>query len=289
MLEDLQYLENTNPLVTAASVGISRRRWIATTREEIKSGEAIKTMAENHFDVLPIVDHFDGNEIIRSYYKTVEKGKYDKAETHEIKGIDLLRQERNIRTVIRRMAEEEREFYFLIHNHVITGMISTANLNSRQVQAFIFHLIIELETALAEFLNMKVDHEEVVGWIKGRSKTVDGTKNKCTQILSEYESNLNAGYETNISEHFYLVDLMKAIMVLHKTDLDTEKLNITRVSGKKFKSMTKELNELRNLAGHPVKSLIDHKNTLKDLNSRLDLLDETLFELLNNHLSHKIR
>jgi hypothetical protein len=285
MLEDLQYLENTKPLVTAASVGISRKRWISTTREEIDSDEAIKVMAENRFDILPIVDLENEKEVVRSYYKTIKKGDYSKADIHDIKGTDLMRQERNIRTVIRRMALEGRDFFFLIHNHVISGMISSANLNSRKVQAFVFHLIIELETALAEYLQEMVDNSTIIRWVE---QNAESKKGKAKGMIKAFKTNRSKGLETSIVEHFFLRDLFDAIYNLDKP-ISSALNKILPKDESIFETQREELNTLRNLASHPVRSMINEDDTLQKLNSRLELLDEMLFKLLNNHLSHKIR
>ncbi len=68
MIEEFYFLDQGNVRMTAASVGISRRRWVSANSAEIETNSYIEKMSKNRFDILPI--DTDKNSLIKEYFKT---------------------------------------------------------------------------------------------------------------------------------------------------------------------------------------------------------------------------
>jgi len=67
MIEEIFYLDDGHKKITAASVGISNRRWTCLTPTTIEGSNYKIVMKKSRFDILPIVSE-DGTTI--EFFKT---------------------------------------------------------------------------------------------------------------------------------------------------------------------------------------------------------------------------
>src|SRR5437867_11221876 len=116
MIEELFYLDEGHIKITAASVGISSRRWVSISAGDIHGDNYKQLMRNNRFDILPIVAQ-DGT--VSEYFKTDIPNSYSEINRHTITYKDVLPLDTSIREVV-----ENRTFYFLTLHNRINGLIT---------------------------------------------------------------------------------------------------------------------------------------------------------------------
>ncbi|WP_149304915.1 hypothetical protein [Pareuzebyella sediminis] len=269
MIDELYFKDDGKVNITAASVGISKRRWVCATDADIETENYIPIMQKNRFDLIPIVS----NTEIKEYFITSNPNDFSNIERHKITFSDTLELTTNIRTVIDNFCSEKRTFYFLTFQKEIAGLITIGNLNCRQVQIYIFQRLCDLERSLGEFLLDSLKQKEIIDWIEQKVNP-ENENDKYKGILELYNELLSLDLENTITEHFYFVDFFNIFNELKLF----EKLGLTKKDWKKFNS----INEIRKRIAHPTRSLIDNDNTIDKLSSRLKKMDELIFALHNN-------
>lgn len=270
MIEDLYYLEEGQVRITAASVGISKQRWISVNEEEIDSNKYIELMRENRFDHLPIEPT---KGIIKEFFKTTEPNNFKNIEKLSISFDDVIPLDTNIKDVIERFAINSRTFYFLTFHKKITGLITLGNLNCKQVQIYIFSLICELERELGYFLNSCLTNEQIKSWIESKIN-VEEPYDKFKLILENFKELTESDLENQLTEHLFLVDFFNII---------TEKglFEMLNFSKSKWKDLS-SINELRKRIAHPTRSLLDKENDIYKLKERLNKIEDLIFRLVNH-------
>jgi len=270
MTEDIYFLDEGQVKITAASVGISRKRWTAIRENEILNNNYVDLMKSNRFDHLPIISD---NDSIFYYFKTDKPNDFTSITKHKINYDDVVSLDTNIKDIIDKFATTNRTFYFLTFHRKISGLITIGNLNCKQVQIFIFSLICELERELGDFLNTNLTDTDIKNWITSKAKA-DDPKDKYLQILNNYSQLIKSDLENQLTEHFYLVDFFNII-----SDLNLfKKLEFSKNEWKNLSSV----NELRIRIAHPTKSLLDNdKNNIYKLKERLDKINNIVFRLNN--------
>jgi hypothetical protein len=270
MIEDIYYLDEGNVRITAASVGISKQRWISVKEEEIDSNKYIELMRKNRFDHLPIEPT---KGIITEFFKTKEPNNFKNIEKLSISFDDVIPLDTNIKDVIERFATNKRTFYFLTFHKKITGLITLGNLNCKQVQIYIFSLICELERELGDFLNSYLTNEQIKNWIETKIKK-DEPYDKFKLILENFKELAESDLENQLTEHLFLVDFFNII---------TEKglygmLNFSKSNWKDLSN----INELRKRIAHPTRSLLDKENNISKLKERLNKIEDLIFRLVSH-------
>ncbi len=267
MEAELFYLDEGHVKVTAASVGISKKRWTSIEEGEIKNQKYKETMRVNRYDVLPIISR---NKTVERYFKTELPNKFDKIDVHTISNTDLLPYDTDIREVIGRFSRENRTHYFLTTKNEITGLITLGNLNCRQVQVYIFSKICDLERTLADFINDNLKNDDIRRHIKDKAKTTD----KFKIILYNYQELISLDLENKLTEHLYLVDFLN---IVSKFEL-YKNLKLSKKELEDYSS----INELRNSIAHPTRTLLDGYNDIQKLSTRLVQLDNFLSKLTDH-------
>lgn len=268
MIDEIYFKDDGKVNITAASVGISKRRWICANESEIENNSYLELMSKNRFDLLPIVLKKETKE----YFITKTPNEFSKIERKKITFEDTLELNANIRNVIDNFSSKKRTFYFLTFQKEIVGLITIGNLNCRQVQIYIFQHLCDLERTLGDFLNNKLNQDEITEWLKNKSNPTKN--NKYSEILKLYENLTELDLENKITEHFYFVDFFNIVNDLKLYD----HLGISGKNWSKFNS----INEIRKRIAHPTRSLLDKENTIEKLSKRLRKIDELLFTLNNN-------
>lgn len=269
MIDEIYFKDDGKVNITAASVGISKRRWICANQSEIGNKPYFELMSKNRFDLLPIIS----KEEVKEYFITKKPNDFTEIERKKIIFEDILDLNTNIRNVIDNFSTKKRTFYFLTFQKEITGLITIGNLNCRQVQIYIFQHLCDLERTLGDFLNSKLNHDEIIEWIIGKSNPKK-ENDKYSEIIELYENLTKLDLENKITEHFYFVDFFNII-----NDLKLyEHLGISGTYWSKYNS----INEIRKRIAHPTRSLLDKENTIEKLSKRLGKIDELLFTLNNN-------
>jgi hypothetical protein len=267
MFEDFYFLDEDHVKITAATVGISKKRWKLATEEDVNTGSYKEVMQRNRFDHLPIVSN---EKRITEYFKTIKPNDFSRIEKHEIKFNDIIPLDTNIREVIEKFASSGRSFYFLSYHKNISGLITLGNLNCKQVQIYLFSLLCDLERALSDFLNSELTNQEIQSWIESKINP-DDPSNKFALIISHFNELVNTDLENQLTEHLFLVDFFE---IIKKFNLNI-KLNYSKT---KFDELS-SINELRKKIAHPTRSLLDNDNNIFKLKERLDKIDDLSFRL----------
>ncbi|WP_338734020.1 hypothetical protein [Mangrovimonas cancribranchiae] len=275
MIEDLYFLDDGKVKISAATVGISKKRWEYIHESEDDGINHIKKMKSQRFDHLPIVSK-NGN--INEFYKTKAPDNFEHIEKHTISFEDIIPLNTNIETIIDKFHKEKRTFYFLSFNDDVSGLITIGNLNCKQVQIYIFSLICELEKELALFVNYHLSHEEILDWLNEKAIAFEqaNMKDKCKtnkyqSIINQYEELVESGLENYLTEHFFLVDLFNII-------LKKKLFKNLSYSGNNWEDLN-SINNIRNKIAHPTRSLLDKNNTIDKLWERLLKIKKLLFKL----------
>lgn len=277
MIEDLYFLDESKVVITAASVGVSNKRWESIKEDEDDGKMHIRKMVKNRFDHLPIIPN---NGVITEYYKTKTSDNFDEIERHTISYEDIMPLDTNIETIIEKFYKEKRSFYFLSFNKNISGLITVGNLNCKQVQIYVFSLICELERELALFLNYHLSHEDILNWLKEKSESFEKAnqddeckQNKYYNIIEQYDSLVKKGLENSLTEHLFLVDFFNLIC--------DKEIHVHLSLSKRGWKVYSSINELRHKIAHPTRSLLDKNHTIDKLGKRLAKMKELLFRLNN--------
>lgn len=260
MLEDLYYRRQGVIDVDAAVVGISRLRWTALDPSYATEERARTIMEEHRFDVLPIAA--DGGSV-SGVFRTKQWGDYSAVERAEIGYEDVLPQQTPIRSVIRGFAEENRLYYFLTHEHQITGLISVVNLNCRQARTFLFGLLSELEVRLGRLVQAEVEAGRLdMGNLLGKD-----------DVRERYEQDRSKGVERDVVEYLYLSDLCSAVKVagLHEA--------VGFESRGRAKKTLGSLSDLRNKVAHPSKAMVKEVADARRLWQRVVAAERAIFHL----------
>lgn len=262
MLEDIHFQRNTVVHVDAAVVGVSKSRWKAAAPHD--SDECVrKTMSSHQFDVLPIQD----GKRVRAYFRTKRWNDFSKFERRDITHKDLIHFRTPVREVIKGFAAEERHFYFLGNDGEVVGLITVANLNTRQVKTYLYSLICDLELRLSDYLDRAVDDEALYPYLFGES-----VKDQSVDLKGTYDAARRDGLEVRLVEYLYLWQITGAMahFGLHKP---------LGYSKTKFKDALGSINILRDTVAHPTRSTITAETPVAKLWERLDLIEEVLFKL----------
>jgi hypothetical protein len=102
MIEEIFYLDEGHIEITAASIGISSRRWSCINASEVNDENYRILMRDNRYDVLPIVS----DQGIREFFKTEVPNQYDKILREIITYKDVLPLNTTIRDVIKGFVAE---------------------------------------------------------------------------------------------------------------------------------------------------------------------------------------
>ncbi|MFZ1703558.1 MAG: hypothetical protein WAT79_04380 [Saprospiraceae bacterium] len=266
-MDHLYFYDEGQVKITAASVGISRARWIAINETDIDSGKHIDLMKSNRFDHLPIIGT---NGTITEFFKTDEPNNFNNISKHVINYNDVISLDANIKDVIEKFANEKRTFFFLSFHRNISGLITIGNLNCKQVQIYVFSLVCDLERNLADFLNGCKKNIEIEEWVTGKAN-IEDPADKYFQILKKFKDLTEQDLENQLTEHFFLVDFFTII-----SDMDLfEKLSYTKKEWKELSS----INEIRKRIAHPTRCLLDKENDIFKLYSRLNKIEDLNFRL----------
>ncbi|OKL39982.1 hypothetical protein [Pontibacter flavimaris] len=264
MIEELYYHDAISPNFTAATVGVSKYKWIAVEEVDIDKNEYQQRMQENKFNVLPIVA---SDENTYEYFRTVSYNDYSTVTRKKIEYADTIPLDISIKELIFKFSFTKRTFFFLTLNGKVSGLVSLSNLNSRSAQIYIFSLICELERALGEYILKEIPEGQILEYIK--QKAVENEQFQ--DILDVYKELKEQDLEDNITEHLYLRNFFE---IITKYGL-SEKLGY---GSKDWKSLY-SINELRNRVAHPTRSLISEDQPIDKLQSRLERVDDLLFRL----------
>ena len=267
MIEDIFFQDEGQVRITAASIGISRSRWISVKEDEIMTNKHLDLMKKNRFDQLPIESNAG---TVTEYFKTSAPNNYEKIIKSEIKYYDIIPLETNIRDVIDRFANQERTFFFLRYQKNISGLITLGNLNCKQVQVYIFSLICELERELGDFLNSKLTNQQIKDWIQNKIDP-NNSQDKYKLILDNYNNLTKLDLENQLTEHFFLVDFFN---IINDKNLFSE-LNYSKSDWKDLRN----INDLRNRIAHPTRSLIDNENKIDKLQRLISKIEDLTFRL----------
>lgn len=264
MIEEIFYLDEGQIKITAASVGISARRWTCISLATIQGDNYKSLMKDNRFDILPIIAA-DGTS--SEFFKTDKPNSYDIISRQTITYRDVLPLDTSIREVIKGFVADNRTFYFLTYHSRITGLITLGNLNCRQVQVYIFGLICELERTLSNFIDDNLSKEQLEGFITDKS----AANEKLKKIWEHYQELVQLDLENNLIEHLFLIDFFS---IIEHYELYT-KLGYTR---KQWCELT-SINNLRHLVAHPTRSLLDKENNVNRLWKRIGKIEDLTFRL----------
>jgi hypothetical protein len=264
MIEEIFYLDEGHVKITAASVGISSKRWTCINSDLITEDNYKALMKDNRFDILPIV----ADQSTREFFRTKKPNIFDNIIREPITHNDVLPLDTSIREVIKSLVTENRTFYFLTYQNHITGLITLGNLNCRQVQVYIFGIICELERILSEFIDDNLSRLQLENFMKLKAKTNE----KMKKTWEHYQVLVQLDLENKLIEHLFLVDFFN---IIEHFEL-YRKLSYSKQHWKDLTS----INDLRNLVAHPTRSLLDKDNDINRLLKRIEKIEDLTFRLI---------
>lgn len=263
LYEDAQFMREGVVDINAAVVGISKVRWTCITEREATNEQAAAIMRQQRFDILPIVNDAE----IKKYYRTHKWNDYSSISQDTITYRDVIPYHTHIHDVIKALAIESRNFFFLHNERRIVGLVSVANLNCRQVKVYLFSLLSELEVRLGNFISSHVS-EDVL--LKMTFETKE--KEKHEEVMKRYQQDKKTGSDASFVEYLYLSDLINIIIKQKLYD----QLGYSRT---RFENRLGSLNELRHAVAHPARSIVTDKHPVEKLWERIDRVEEALFIL----------
>ena len=227
-------------------------------------------MQISRFDILPVREA-DGT--FKKYFKTKEWGNYgvNDIKVFEIKPKDSIDQLSSIKDVLKSfaIAKSDRNFFFLKNGKKVSGLLTTANLNSKNVYIYLYNLISHLEFELGRLINRSgIDDNELV-------RILD-EKNKSVKPNTRYRREIKKGLDHKFIEFAYIGDMA---WIIRQKNLH-RKIGMT---AKDFDSSIKLINKLRNIVAHPVNSLIKGKNSIVELDMAITKI-EVLTAKINSYL-----
>lgn len=267
MKEIQNFKHHVNPEIMAALSGISKIDWTYALHNE-SVDQAFEKMNRFKFDVLPIMD---ADCSYKRYFKTKEWGKFtiDNIEEYEIKPHDCIYYLTNIEDAVKAFAESEQNFFFLVNETEIEGLINSSNINSKHVYLFMYNLIAQLELSLGKLINKSgIDDPELM--------RIFIENNKSVKPLTRYRRENKKGLDHKFIEYAYLGDMA---WIINEKKL-FRKIKIKR---DEFDSSIKIINKMRNIAAHPVNNLIKGKNSIIELNLAITKAN-FIIERINSYL-----
>ena len=255
------------PGMTISSICIKKSDWTYALHNELKE-QAFDMMQKNKFDVLPIREA-DGT--YKKYFKTKEWGDFgvNDIRMFEIKPKDCIYHLTDIKDAVKAFAKTDRNFFFLINEKEVVGLITAGNLNSKHVYIYLYNLISQLEFALGRLINGSgIDDHELYRIFEKNNKSVKPN--------TRYRREIKKGLDHKFAEFAYLGDMA---WIIREKNLH-RKIGITV---KDFDSSIKLVNKLRNIVAHPVNSLIKGKNSIVELDMAITKI-EVLTAKINSYL-----
>ena len=264
MTDDPRFQRETIVDVDAAVVGVSSARWVHVAAERATDEEAQALMQRHRFDILPIVS----GTSVREYFRTARWNDYSVIQRRPVSYQDLLPLTTPVRDVIRALAQERRAFFFLTRERRIAGLMTVANLNCRQVTVWLFSLMAELECALAAYVNRQVADDALL-----REDYPPGESDRASEIRTRYEADRAKGVDAQLVEYLYLSDLVNVVA--------RRKLfgPLGYESRSKFEGLFGPIITLRNVAAHPVRSVVTSEDACLSLWQTVQKIEEALFAL----------
>ena len=263
-------LQQTHPVIpgiTISSICINKSDWTYALHNELKE-QAFNKMQKNKFDVLPVREA-DG--AFKKYFITKEWGDFgvNDIRKYEIKPKDCINHLTDIKDAVKAFAKTDRNFFFLINEKEVVGLITAGNLNSKHVYIYLYNLISQLEFALGRLINGSgIDDHELYRIFEKNNKSVKPN--------TRYRREIKKGLDHKFAEFAYLGDMA---WIIREKNL-YRKIGIT---GKDFDSSIKLVNKLRNIVAHPVNSLIKGKNSIVELDMAITKID-ALTAKINSYL-----
>jgi len=258
-MEDLHFLGDATPQINAATIGISKKRWIAAEESEADEIAAQEVMRRHRFDVLPItVD----SSSIRSYFTTKTWGNYDAVVRKDIDFADLLFFKTSIRNLFRQFADQDRPFFFLHKQHRVVGLVTAANLNCRAARVYLYSLQAEFEVEIGKLIQRHLSEDHILEIMPSDSRS-----------LKRYRETKESGVDAQLVEYLTLSNLKK---VLKQSGLYSD---LGYNSKNQFKKRFGSLIKLRHGIAHPVRTLHGSDGSPSSIWKGVQTMEECLFHI----------
>ncbi len=236
---------------------------LAVPREVIRmagtDGDAFaaqKIMATNDFDVLPVATDHPGG-LIASYWYRQQRGVLPTC--FPVLAEDMLPGQTPIEVALDFILRSEKPFVFIHDMLRVTGMLGLSDFNGNAFRVYVFSQVVMLETLLSRFVEHQLGHAVVEQQIGE-----EGLK----QLRSDQDQGLNY----SPCHYLYFRDLLKLCSKHHLYE------NLGYPSKKQFEKLG-SVNELRNCAAHPTKTLISDRSQAAQILQRLRKVDDLSFRI----------
>jgi hypothetical protein len=265
MWEDSHFLKSEIVRVYAAHVGVSKTRWHAIKESDAGEKNAAEMMKVKLVDVLPIEA---SDSTVKEYFVTDAWNDYASIARRPVSHRDVIPLQTNIRDVIKGFTQEDRPFYFLTSENRVVGLVTVADLNSREVKVYLYALLSELEVRLGFFLADQLSEEALF-----RLTIETSEKNKHIDVRERYLADKANGVDVAVVQYLYLPDLISAVATADLHGI------LGYRSKKSFRDSFDSVIELRNQVAHPNHSIVTSKTGVSKLWERVDRIEEALFRL----------
>lgn len=249
--------------ITAVDAGVRRERWESIDASNASEDVALEKMTRRRFDVLPIVT----GSTVEAYWQTEKWNDFSSITRKPITDADLISHDTHIRDLIRLLSESSRLFYFLSHDRDIVGLVSVVNLNRRPVKVWLFSLLSEIETRLAQFISSHINDDTLYGTTLGCT-----TERKYAQVKLRLWEDQDSGLDLPLVEYLYFSDLVNAA-------LDKQLYTTLGYTRKYFERSFGSMVHMRDQVAHPVRSIIRDAHAVGKLWRRIQRIEEALARL----------
>lgn len=237
------------PTLNAAQIGIYRERWTVVSPDHTEA-EVQALMAKHQFDVVPLVE----NGKVEKYYQTVQYGDFSKIQLCEIQAADKIYYLTQFEDLIELFFAQNRHFFFLWDHQNILGLVSSVNLVSTPVFAFIYQQTSALERTISQMFKwVYTDEEQLKQMLLDNANKIQDAKERSAEI--NYLEKLFTRHEKEKvdNEHQHLLEqlsLKDLLGILRKQKWLSE----FGYKNQPFKQKIKIIKDIRNIISHPVRA-----------------------------------
>ncbi|MCO4293068.1 hypothetical protein NF867_09350 [Solitalea sp. MAHUQ-68] len=253
---DIRKYFDYNPILdlTAAQIGINKWDWFSINNEN--ETEALELMKKNRFDVLPISQ----NGKILKYFSTREWNIYNNLNLTKIGEGDTIYYRLSFIDLVRKFNKEERHFYFLTNYQEILGLVSYVNLNCQAVYNYLYEVFADIEQSIVYLLKKHIEQNDIIKeFKKSNDKHLEA-------VVRNFDESLKTGSDNSIFEHMYLQTIGITLNKFVNT-LPVEFKILNKFSSK-F-SANGLYSQLRNKVMHPVRPILNEKETMQKIDELL--------------------
>ena len=232
------------------------RELITMADQDAGASAAQEIMASHDFDVLPVAVDCPGSLITSYWYRQQQ----DAAPScFPVRAEDMLPGQTPIEVALDFILRSEKPFVFIRDMLRVTGLLGLSDFNGNAFRVYVFSQVVMLETLLSHFVEVRLGRDVVEDQIGMQGR-------------EQLERDKAQGLNYSPCHYLYFKDLLK-LCADHQLYAD-----LGYPSKKQFEKLG-SVNQLRNSAAHPTKTLISDRSQAEKILERLRKVDDLSFRI----------